>query len=238
MGVALFILSFIGPNLEKRWMPYISAQQFDLPHFHALVSGRENHSRISRNLQDLPGVERVEVLAEEAIKSKVRDIIGTLDEEISESFLSLNYAGLKVVFTEGLQGNSQDLIRDYLKRLVGSSEVTLGPTQGLVKKKATKNQVRVLVENNAFEAVMALACLIWFALGLNLTGPLSRHSYLIEQFQRRNKVALKTYISLVLPLFIIPIVGLLFIVPSSMILMVILSALLPLALTSRKVSWH
>lgn len=238
VGVGLFVLSFIGPSLEKRWMPYLSSQQFDLPYFHALVSGRENHSRISRNLQDLPGVEKVEILAEESIKSQVRDIVGSLSEDITESFLSLDYAGLKVIFTDGLQASSQELIRDYLKRLVGDSKVTLGPVQATKRKKVEKTWIRELIEQNAFEVVMGMACLFWFILGLDLSGPLSRQAYLVEQFQRRNKVAIKTYLSLFIPLLIIPILGLLFSVPSVMILIVFMAGSLPLAAVARRVSWH
>lgn len=238
MGITLFVLSFIGPSLEKKWMPYLSSQQFDLPYFHALVSGRENHSRISRNLQDLPGVEKVEVLAEESIKSEVKNIVGSLGQEITESFLALNYAGLKVIFSDGLKANSQELIRDYLKRLVGDSKVTLGPVQATKRKTYKKTWARELIEQNAFEVVMGMACLLWFLLGLDLTKPLSRHSYLVEQFQRRRQVAPKIYLSLIAPILLVPMIGVLFSPPSVMILIVLLAAFLPLVVTSRKVLWH
>lgn len=238
VGLSLFVLSFIGPGLEKKWMPYLSSQQFDLPYFHALVSGKENHSRISRNLQDLPGVANVEILAEESIKSEVRDIVGSLGQEITESFLSLEYAGLKVIFSDGLQANSQELIRDYLKRLVGDSKVTLGPVQASQRKNLEKTWIRELIEQNAFEVTMGLACLFWFILGLDLSGPLSRQAYLVEQFQRRDKVAVKTYLALLTPLLAIPVLGVLFSAPSVMILIVFMAGCLPLVAVARRISWH
>jgi fatty acid desaturase len=85
---------------------------------------------------------------------------------------------------------------------------------------------------------MGMACLFWFILGLDLSGPLSRQSYLVEQFQRRNKVAAKTYMALFLPLLAIPVIGVLFSVPSIMILVVLLAGFLPLLAVTRRVSWH
>lgn len=183
-------------------------------------------------------MEKVEILAEENIKSQVRDIVGSLGEGITESFLSLNYAGLKVIFSDGLQVNSQELIRDYLKRLVGDSKVTLGPVQSKKRETIEKSWIRELIEQNAFEVVMGGACLIWFIMGLDLSGPLSKQAYLVEQFQRRNKVAVKTYMALLIPLLIIPAVGSVFAVPSIMLLIVFMAGSLPLVAVARKVSWH
>lgn len=163
-------------------------------YFHALVAGRENHSRISRNLMNLPGVAQVEILSEDLIKDQVKEIIGSISVDIPESLFQLNYAGLKIVFAEGLKENSQNLIRDYLNRLVGDSQVTMSAVKQVEKTKRAGFWQQT-VERYGFWMLWFGLLSFWVGVTVFFIQGLRRQAYLIEQFQRRRHVGAKIFIS-------------------------------------------
>lgn len=207
-------------------------------YFHALVSGRENHSRISRNLMNLPGVAHVEILSENLIKEQVKEIIGAISVDIPENLFQLNYAGLKIVFAEGLKANSQNLIRDYLTRLVGESQVTMSA----VKQTENKNKQsfwQAVLEKHGYWILWFLILSIWMGTTILFIQGLRRQAYLLEQFQRRKNVGAKMYLSgqtLIMLIFIG--VCLLFAQWNWATVILIAIGYVPALATMRKFSWH
>ena len=164
------------------------------PYFHALIDGRENHARISRNLTEIPGVEKVEVLPKEEIQAQVQSILTDLKVSVPADMTQLNYNGIKVFLSQGIKDHGQNLIRDYLTRLAGESNITLGNIVNMAmpivptKFKFFYDYLQPLT--------IALFFVFWFASFRLIEQPLQKNSYLIEQFQRRKKVSVKTYLSL------------------------------------------
>ncbi|WP_044557609.1 SPFH domain-containing protein [Halobacteriovorax marinus] len=165
------------------------------PYFHALISGQENHKRISRKLTELPGVNRVEILGEAEIQDQVSKVLSNLDLGMEMEEMNLNYAGLKVILDKSLQERSQNLIRDYLVRLVGSSKLTLGAVKAISKAEELKNQVFTQFKEWGI-TVVSIACLvIWSLISIVFSSKVQQSSYIIEKFQRRNKVGLKVMLT-------------------------------------------
>lgn len=173
------------------------------PYFHALISGDQNHERISRKLTELPGVSRVEILGESEIQNQVTKVLSNLDLEIKLEDMDLNYAGLKVILDKNLQERSQNLIRDYLVRLVGSSKLTLGAVNAISKAEEIKNQLFSKFKEWGITLVSVASLIIWGLIAIVFSTKVQQSSYLVEKFQRRNKVGLKVMLIGMTSLFMI-----------------------------------
>ena len=165
------------------------------PYFHALISGAENHERISRKMTELPGVQRVEILGEQQIQNQVTKVLSNLDIGMKVEDMDLNYAGLKIVLDKNLQERSQSLIRDYLVRLVGSSKLTLGAVNAISKAEQLKNQLFSKFKEWGITVVSVASLIIWVLVSIVFSTKVQQSSYLIEKFQRRSKVGLKVMLS-------------------------------------------
>lgn len=163
------------------------------PYFHALISSKQNSSWVARKLRELPGVEGVEVLPEKELSEQVRQLLAGMDHEVVQAVGDMQLAGLKVIARPELETRSIDLIKDYLVRLTGK-ETTVGAT--VIASKATK-VATPLWHKYAVEIFLAFLGLIWSSIVMSLSRPLRRNAYLIEQFQRRRGVAMKTWMTVV-----------------------------------------
>lgn len=159
------------------------------PYFHALISSKQNTSWVARKLRELPGVDAVEVLPEKELTEQVNQLLAGMDHEVIQAVGEMELAGLKVVARPELEARSIDLIKDYLVRLTGK-ETTVGAT--VVASKTAKSTAPMW-QKFAVEIFLAFLAIIWFSVVASLSKPLRRNSYLIEQFQRRRGVAVKTW---------------------------------------------
>ena len=94
--------------------------------FYALISTNESYQNVARQMSQLPGVFKVEILSESQIKEEVKSVLGALQVDMTDSSLDLDYAGLKIIYTKELKPRAQELVRDYLTHLVGEGNITLG----------------------------------------------------------------------------------------------------------------
>lgn len=237
MSFALFVALIFQTQIANKMKSFVSGESKNA-YFHALVEGRENHSRIARNLMNLPGVEDVQILSEDLIKDQVKDIIGSISVDIPESLFQLNYAGLKIVFAQGLKENSQNLIRDYLNRLVGNSQITMSAVQA-EEETRQKGFWHFMIEHYGFWILWSLLIFTWLSIVFFFVEGLRRQSYLIEQFQRRRNVGAKIFMAgqTVFSLIYIG-VCLIFNHWDWAIIGLIIFAYLPAFSTMRKFSWH
>lgn len=165
------------------------------PYFYALISGKENHQRISRKLGELPGVALVNILQKEEVNVKVSEILESLGLESGSSLFDFNYAGLKIMFKKGISKRSQGLIRDYLTRLVGKSKVTLGATKEndtLLKK---HSEVVGSFKKWGTTLSLTIVFLMWCWSAMSFSKNLKQISYIVESFQRRSNVGMKLYLT-------------------------------------------
>ncbi|WP_127714826.1 hypothetical protein [Halobacteriovorax sp. HLS] len=172
------------------------------PSFHALISGDQNHQRISRKVLELPGVQKVSFSSKEEIQSQVKSVLSGVDLQMKFDDLDLNYVGLKISLEQGLQPRSQNLIRDYLVRLVGASNVTLGATKSISRSQLLKNQIFSTFREWGVLVVSISFVIIWALVAVGFSVQVKKSSYLIEKFQRRSKVGLKVMLLATMTIFI------------------------------------
>ncbi len=163
-------------------------------HFHALISGEENYSRVSRKIEALPGVWGVKVLEKTQIKKQVKTILGSLGSSLSVSLLDLDYAGMKVIFKRGLQVRSQTLIKDYLRRLVGNSKITLGSTKSDSEIEKSRTVFFSLFKKWGVGIFSVIIVIAWFVSLFIFSSKIKETAYLLERFQRKNHIGLKLYV--------------------------------------------
>lgn len=165
------------------------------PYFYALVSGKENHLRLSRKLGELPGVALVSVLDKNEINTKVGEILESLGLDSGTGMFDFDYAGLKIIFKEGISDRSQDLIRDYLVRLAGKDKVTLGVTKD--NDNIIKKHNATLLSFKRWGAVLTIALIftLWVSSAFSFGKKLKEMCYIVESFQRKERVGLKVYLT-------------------------------------------
>ncbi len=188
--VTILTLSFIGPNISQFWESEVVEVRETNPYFYAIMPKKINSGYVKRKLLELPGVEKVFVLSEQKVSSQIKSILTQANLELDENLMDLNYAGIKVSLSPDLKNSSQDLIRNYLTRLTGKNEVTMGAIRVPEVKKAQEKSF--LVENR-FLVITLMASLAYFvALGL-IYRPLREESFVFEQYQRKKQIYLKTF---------------------------------------------
>jgi hypothetical protein len=162
--------------------------------FYALLDDKENQARIARKLRALPGVKKVDILTSHSVNAKAAEVIKSVGLGLSSELMNLDYSGLKVVFLSKISTRSIQLIRDYLNRLVGKKHITLGgiktPRQSQKKLSGILNYVK------SWGSILSLLSffLLWLVSFTQFREALSKNAYLVESFQRRDKVAIKMLI--------------------------------------------
>jgi hypothetical protein len=178
------------PFLEEQFTKMIPENKAGA-YFYALISTSESYQTISNQMSVLPGVHKVEVLSEAQIKDEVKNIIGNLQVNVKDGILDLNYVGLKVIYKKDLNLHSEELIRDYLSRLVGEGNITLGAIKSIDQSLEKKNQLIGSIKEWGFSIFLGLVLIFWTISLLSIRAKIAETSYLLESYQRKSKVALK-----------------------------------------------
>lgn len=158
-------------------------------YFHALIPSKYNDKRIARKLRGLPGVEVVEVLDKSIVSKEVDRVLGDFPADVADS-LKIEYFGLKVTYINEITKRSQELIRSYLKRLVGEKEVSVGQIFQMEKENDAKKRIKKWLTT----AIIGSFSFCWFVSFFLFNTQLKEVSYIIERFQRRKMVALKSMV--------------------------------------------
>lgn len=189
-AVTILFLSISGPNVESLLDKELVSQVDINPYFYAIMPKKINSGYVKRKLLELPGVEKVFVLSEQKVSSQIKSILSQASIEWDSELLDLNYAGIKVSLSPDLKVRSQDLIRNYLTRLTGKNEVTMGAIKAPEVKKV---QSKSFYSQNKFLVITLAVSLAYFiSLGM-IYRSLKEESFVFEQYQRKTQVYLKTF---------------------------------------------
>ena len=92
---------------------------------------------------------------------------------------------MKVALSPDLQTRSQDLIRNYLSRLAGDKDVTMGAVKKplVTQKRDTKSYTRALALG--LPTILVIFYLVSLLL---MKGTLGKSSFLLETYQRKKNV--------------------------------------------------
>lgn len=166
------------------------AEEVETPYFFALMPEDLNQAYVQRKVRALPGVEGVTLLAKDKIKSHVQNILKSTKISWDKELINLDYTGLKVSLSPDLKARSQDLIRNYLSRLAGEKDVTLGAIKSPVVESKKVNSS--FWQEYLILLVMGVSLLFYglaFVIGMN---DLTRSSFLTETYQRKKNVLQKS----------------------------------------------
>ncbi|MFA6236423.1 MAG: hypothetical protein WC635_03765 [Bacteriovorax sp.] len=160
-------------------------------YFYALIASTESYQNVAHQMAVLPGVHKVEVLSENQIKDEVKGILGSLQVNLSQTTLDLNYAGLKVIYAKDLKPRAQELVRDYLTHLVGEGNITLGAIKINDQSLDKRNQFIAAIKSWGYSIYLFVVFLFWMIALLSVRVKIAEASYLLESYQRKRKVGVK-----------------------------------------------
>jgi hypothetical protein len=160
-------------------------------YFYALISTNESYQTVARQMSQLPGVYKVEILSETQIKEEVKSVLGALQVDMTDSNLDLNYAGLKIIYTKELKPRAQELVRDYLTHLVGEGNITLGNIKTSDQISDKRAQFINVIKTWGYSLYLFIVFIFWVISLLSVRVKIAEASYLLENYQRKRKVGLK-----------------------------------------------
>ncbi|MFZ9001089.1 MAG: hypothetical protein ACO20H_07275 [Bacteriovoracaceae bacterium] len=201
--LGVFIFSGLQDNIQKSINKSLESKK-EYPYFYALISAKNNAQRVRRQLVKLPGIQEVKFISKNSVSQKVKEILK--DINVGENSELFNYEGLKISLSLELPPRGVNLIRDYVKRLVGS-EIIIGSLQG-VSKKEVKSGLSNFLKNWGWEAILFALSLLSITLFLIIAFDQKREFYLFEEFSRKSKVGVKIYALFITICFAISLISL------------------------------
>lgn len=160
-------------------------------YFYALIASTESYENVARQMAVLPGVHKVEVLSENQIKDEVKSILGSLQVNLTQTTLDLNYAGLKIIYAKDLKPRAQELVRDYLTHLVGEGNITLGTIKINDQAYDKRTQFIGVIKSWGYSLYLFIIFVFWVVSLLSVRVKIAEASYLLESYQRKRKVGVK-----------------------------------------------
>lgn len=187
-GAVLFNFIAFKPQIEGKINHFV-ASKISKPHFFGLIDNKINVESVRRKLVDLPGIEGVATVDDGKIKAKVENIISGLDESLTAEDLKLSYSGLKIIFSPEVRAKGQNLLRNYLVRLVGGENVILGPVLSTSRQDNTTSK---LIKSWGYFFVLLSLVVFWLMITGQFIYKVFFESKVIEKFKRTQFVAEKT----------------------------------------------
>ena len=160
----------------------------DGAYFYALISTKENLTEIRSKLAMLPGVAGVKDVSSEQIMTEVKSILGGSD--VTPQMLGFDYQGIKLSFEHTLKAESRQLIREFLTRLCSDGNLIMGAVREVSNEGSPVSGWQKWVLN--FWSLWAVLIFFWSILFISLFPSLRTYAYLVEKYQRRHAVAMKS----------------------------------------------
>jgi hypothetical protein len=192
-STALFLGILAKGNLDKNIFSKVSLSGQE-SFFYALIDDKENQARIARKLRALPGVKTVEILTSNSINVKATEVIKNVGLGLSAELMNLDYSGLKIIFMKKISFRSIKLIRDYLNRLVGKKHITMGGIKAPKENQVKLSGILKFIKSWGATGLLVILFFLWTVSYFQFGESLSETAYLIQNFQRRNQVAVKMLI--------------------------------------------
>ena len=171
--------------------------------FYALIASSESYQSVARQMAVLPGVFKVDILSEDQIKEEVKSILGSVQGDLTDSGLDLNYAGLKITYAKDLKTRPKELIRDYLTHLVGEGNITLGAIKAPDQMIDKRTQFIGVIKTWGYSLYLFIVFIFWAISLLSVRVKIAEASYILESYQRKQKVGLKVAVNGLTLFFII-----------------------------------
>jgi hypothetical protein len=199
----IIALLFIQKGLVEKEIRKRFSEEIKTPHFFSLLPEKSKNKILERKLNDLPGIEKIQLVKVDQIDKKMKGLISELD--LNKKIFGTKFIGLKIFFEKRLSIKGQNLIKKYLSRFVGRYNIVIGETiseKNYVKKKEESDRRvgRIFWIFNIFPITI-----LWIVSFRFLSKNIKKRSYLIENYQRKKNVHLKTLLAGMLSLFLVSI---------------------------------
>jgi hypothetical protein len=165
------------------------------PYFNALVSNDINLESVLRKMKYLPGVKMVSLNKNPTIKKEIEELKNKFGASVVQSLSTLNYRKLKIELEKGIHAKNQNLIREYLTKLVGKNSLTMGSVKNPRKIKLDKSDSLLKILNWGGMYIIFISGIMFLISSILLSKQMNDISYLIEKFQRKKSVKLKIFMS-------------------------------------------
>lgn len=160
------------------------------PYFNALIDKSTSVGKIQRKMSQLPGVISVISAGELNAPKEIEKLQKSYGDDVLSSLSKLNFTKVKIEVAQGLKSKNLKLIQEYLVRLVGKEAVTIGEFK-IPSIKTGKVKLLNFLQSWGISFFIGIGVLL-FALSLFLMkNAIQRHSFIIENFQRRKNVGLQ-----------------------------------------------
>jgi hypothetical protein len=195
MTIAMFAIAMFDGHFKK-W----AASNFttkNLSHFSILLADIPNLDSFQRQMVKLPGVDSIDVIDQQTLKLHIEKNLAEIGELTPDTFLNTQYTGLKIYLSEGISRKSYELIKEYAARLAGNYKVDMTS----IVQANTKNKAS-FKDNHLAALAMSVIFICWIFSLLVISPKLAQMSYVVEKYQRRNKVHFKSLLSITVMLFL------------------------------------
>lgn len=198
-GLAFILLSLgltfsLLQRSEVKNLFSFSQKIIQKPYFNALLPSSNEARTIAQRLEKLPGVEEVKIIKHELDKSSFKAMGVSFSNEVIEGVFSQDFQTIKVVLENNLELRSQNLIKEYLGRLMGDRDVTISEVKLPQKIELKQNDPSIWVDNYGDIYIIGLLGVLWLFSCYGIINYIQVKSYLIEKFQRKSEVAMKTFL--------------------------------------------
>lgn len=206
--VLTLLLVLVG-TYRLEWKSYLLKQvsHQSNPYFNALVKGDVNLSSIVRKLSKLPGIKKIDKVNTQKVESEITKSISGVDESIVKDIFSQKIQAIRIEINKDISKRGHDLIKEYLSRLAGESTVTLSEVKVPSRNYNGKKGIRTFLQKGGDWYLIMLAAFMWSFASYTLILHLRTRSDLIEKFQRKKQVAIKSYLCgvsiIVIPSFMV-----------------------------------
>ena len=158
--------------------------------FYTLIYNYPSPHSIVKKIKNLPGVYSVKVDDKQKLKTRVQNILQKMSFSLPEGILPKEQFGVKVYLDESVTQKSVSLMQEYIKRMVGGDKVLFKDSLNRSRKSRDKS-----LESGGSTILLFYGILsfCWFLSFYGLSKPLRNRAYLITQYQRRSRVALKIW---------------------------------------------
>lgn len=235
----LFCFSFVGEDFIQSTISKKVNFNAQFTYFNALIPSRVNLQRVKDKMQTLPGVKKVEVYGEKKLKNNIKSLLTNLEVDLPKAVRSLNFTGLRIIYQNGLEVRTQELVRDFLKKFVRDNSLSISGIKTHKTIKGSHFALKEFLGRHLSLVLMVFFSILWFT-SLNLIKrEFLNECFLLENFQRRRNIALKSmfsFMGLVMCLNIL-LVSLLGTINILFTLSVLILAVLQIYFWFRKAAW-
>lgn len=191
-ALTLLVLTFAA-NIFTFKEKYIDRNKN--PYFNALFTAGAKPSMIMAKLKEIPGVENV-VLSENLTASTgIRSLLDRSSANIAKDLLAANYVNLKVELSPHIEKRSQDLIMEYLRRMLGKTKVTMTNIINQTGEAKVRDPLKSFVIDYGHYMILIFLSIVWVFATWVIGQKMQNRSYLINMYQRRSLVAFKIFTS-------------------------------------------